>query len=348
MTSTTESPVDDFARAVRAALADLPPDEVDDLTDGLEADLAERAADQDSPEFGDAAAYAQELRTAAGLPPRASRSIGAADGGLVGAWLDVVRGLREFAARPLVLRAIEFFVSLRPVWWVIRGCLFYCVVTWVFHGPVLELTPLTFVIGVVTLVASVQFGRGRWLPRPWMRRALLGVNVVLVLCVPIAFLAATEIFGSAVDDAYASGQSVASTPDGLSYEGHPITNIFAYDASGVALTNVQLFDQHGNPLVTVAHPNSTVITDYPDYLVPNGSVIGRPGWNVYPLLRVPQNQVDDNNLPKSTAVPVAVKPKYASVPPLGATAPTVAPTATPTATPVPTAPGSPEPTPTNQ
>jgi len=41
----TDPAIEEFATAVRAALGDLPADEVDDLTDGLEADLTERAAD---------------------------------------------------------------------------------------------------------------------------------------------------------------------------------------------------------------------------------------------------------------------------------------------------------------
>ncbi|TFD05650.1 hypothetical protein E3T29_13490, partial [Cryobacterium sp. TMT1-66-1] len=76
-TATTPQSIRDFALAVRAALNDLPADDVDDLTDGLEADLTEQAADVDAgdaaaPGFdlGDPVAYADELRGAAGLPVR--------------------------------------------------------------------------------------------------------------------------------------------------------------------------------------------------------------------------------------------------------------------------------------
>lgn len=83
-----------YAAEVRAHLADLSPEQVDDLTDGLEADLAEALADMpgalrplpeggDLPDggattlldvaarFGPAAGYAAELRSAAGLDPAA-------------------------------------------------------------------------------------------------------------------------------------------------------------------------------------------------------------------------------------------------------------------------------------
>ena len=61
-----------FAEGVRAALADLPAEEVDDLTEGLEADLAESLAEDLRRTLPDPVAYAAELRLAAGLPGRAA------------------------------------------------------------------------------------------------------------------------------------------------------------------------------------------------------------------------------------------------------------------------------------
>jgi hypothetical protein len=124
MTTTALHPVDDFARAVRAALADLPADEVEDLTDGLEADLAERASDEESPEFGDPVAYANELRSAAGLPPcdgRRSSSVGSVLGST---WTDLLGGLRELQKHPLIARLVAFIVALRPLWWAFRAAIF--------------------------------------------------------------------------------------------------------------------------------------------------------------------------------------------------------------------------------
>ena len=56
-----------FATSVRHALGDLPAQEVDDLTDGLEADLAQVYAGEHPRALPDPSAYAMELRTAAGL-----------------------------------------------------------------------------------------------------------------------------------------------------------------------------------------------------------------------------------------------------------------------------------------
>ncbi|GAA3618916.1 hypothetical protein GCM10022223_39650 [Kineosporia mesophila] len=65
-------PIADYLAAVRTALADLPADEVDELTGGLEADLAESLAENGSPVevFGPPEAYAAELRSAGAGGPR--------------------------------------------------------------------------------------------------------------------------------------------------------------------------------------------------------------------------------------------------------------------------------------
>jgi hypothetical protein len=169
-----------------------------------------------------------------------------------------------------------------------------------------------------------------------MRKTLRAVNIVLVFCIPLALLATSVAVGSA-SDAYASSQAVPNdSQNGLQYNGHDVTNIFAYDASGRPLTDVQLFDQHGKPLDTVSQPTSTVVTDYPYFYVPNKLVAGRLGWNVYPLLRVSGRDLDSSGLPIASATPLKVKPKNATVPPLGSPAPTITPTATPTPSPIPT------------
>ena len=60
-----------FATAVRAQLDDLPAEDAEDIAVGLVADLLEKAADNDGAiDLDDPAGYAEELRTAAGLPPR--------------------------------------------------------------------------------------------------------------------------------------------------------------------------------------------------------------------------------------------------------------------------------------
>jgi hypothetical protein len=344
MTTTTLHPVDDFARAVRAALSDLPADEVDDLTDGLEADLAERAADESTPDFGDPTAYANELRSAAGLPPRVTPRPSALDGAIGTAWGDLTRSLREIYAHPFVARIGAFFVALRPVWWLVRAWAFYGVLVWLFNVPSFQLTPLTFIVGAGTLILSVQWGRGRWLPQLWMRRTLLGVNILLAVLTPVILIATMSGFSSQMDAAYASGQNDGEHEEnGLVYNGRPISNIFGYDADGKPLRQVQLYDQTGRPLYTVSSPDA-LTTDSP-FLVPYADRHGRGGWNVYPLSFVTANQIGDDGIPKKNSHPTPSALHDLLVPPLKKSTPAPTGTPTPAGTPSPTA--TPTPAPTN-
>jgi hypothetical protein len=349
MTTTALHPVDDFARAVRSALADLPADEVEDLTDGLEADLAERAADQDSPDFGDPITYANELRSAAGLPPRVATRPSGLDGVFLSTWNDFTQGLREFYSHPFAARVGAFFVSLRPVWWLVRGWALYGVLVWLFNVPSFQLTLLTFVVGAGTLIVSVQWGRGKWLPRLWMRRGLLGLNILLVVLTPVILIATLSGFSSQMDAAYASGAHDGEhEQNGLSYNGRQVSNIFAYDATGKALTKVQLFDQSGRPLYTVDGPENPVLNDGATNLVPFGSKNGRGGWNVYPLSFVTQNQLGFDGNPKKGAHPTPSRLNDLLVPPLAeaTSKPTSTPPPTATPTPAPTSTATPTPVPT--
>ena len=68
-----QAAVHEYVERVRAALADLPPEDLDELTGGLEADLREQAGELPpgtdlAAAFGAPTAYAAELRAAAGLP----------------------------------------------------------------------------------------------------------------------------------------------------------------------------------------------------------------------------------------------------------------------------------------
>jgi hypothetical protein len=346
MNTTTLESAHEFANAVRLALSDLPADEVDDLTDGLEADLDERATDEDTPDFGDPVAYANELRAAAGLPARTVRPPDTLEAALVGGWQELVAGLRSVYSRPVITRVGQFFVSLRPVWWLVRGWALYGILTWLFNVPSLRLTLLTFVLGVGTLIVSVQFGRGRWLPKRWMRRALLVTNVVLALSTPLILLATSNAFGSEVYAAYASGQDDGMHDQtGLTSNGRAITNIYAYDASGVPLKQVQLYDQTGRPLYTVQDPSQLTSEDN-NNLVPYAAKHGRGGWNVYPLGYLTVHQLDSDGNPKATAVPHPSVLQDLLVPPLAAEPTSTLPTATPTPGPTGTSTAPPTATPT--
>lgn len=339
-----------FAGAVRAALSDLPVDEVDDLTDGLEADLTEQLAEADTVELGDPVAYAEELRTAAGLPVR-ERS----DAGTV-TWQRVVDAIgaapRQFAstarelvdAHPSLRQLRDFVIALRPLWWLFRAIFVTALVVNVANpGWWSPINPLTVSVGIMMLVLSVQFGRGRWLPFAWMRRLLLALNLILIVIAPFVIArGVTGINDRTFATSYSEVQSLTDT-SGLRMNGGEVSNIYAYDASGAPLSNVQLFDQHGNPLNVVSDSAAGYGNENSsgDVTVPSQLVAGRLGWNVYPLAHVPSTEIDDNGTLKESATPspaelpfAAANPLLAS--PLGAgreATATPAPTPTPSPTP---------------
>ena len=114
-----------YVEAVRAWLADLPDEDVDDLTLGMEADLGERAAESGvrlGDLLGEPEAYAAELRAAAGLPLRSVPVAGSVSPG----WSASVLALTRQAGDRLLGRH-PWLRDLQPTWWVLRGL----VVGWV-------------------------------------------------------------------------------------------------------------------------------------------------------------------------------------------------------------------------
>lgn len=184
--------VDDYVSAVRAALRGLPGEEVDELTEGLAADLTEAlAAPQDFPKtpvqmFGEPGLYAAELQTAAGITPRRGRSW-TFTRGLSEAFETVRKDVRVQFGAALAgqvwwppLR--DFLRALRPSWWSFRALLVYWYISQLGSssnneplGKRLGLphNPPTWLAMLVLLVVSVELGRRRW-------PAIFGAAVVVL------------------------------------------------------------------------------------------------------------------------------------------------------------------------
>jgi len=184
-----------YAQQVRAHLADLRPEQVEDLTDGLEADLAEAVVDapgalprraatpgtmgadpvdgaDDTPLdlvafFGLPADYAAELRGAAGLPPAVALGSGAGErrprigarGGLLvlgGILESGWRSLwRPVTSTPQWASVTEFLRTLTPAWWIVRGWVVATLVLWAFGGYAIAVLPPDLSARFVVLAAVV-------------------------------------------------------------------------------------------------------------------------------------------------------------------------------------------------
>jgi hypothetical protein len=327
----TEEAIQAFADRVRAALRDLPEGDVVELTEGLEASLAEQAADSSPgsalPHDGDAVAYAAELRDAAGLP-----AAGAVTGktSVVSGAVDVVRTrVRERAAaaaewvrtKPLLGPLFQIAVTLQPVWWVLRVFVAYWLLQGFTQGHIYSPVPyisewLIWFVLLTAVVVSVQWGRGKWLPWRWLAdiRSLASLYL-FVFALSMVPSVGSNLYDGAYMAGYAQGEDdaiaySANTGDagyagdtgatGMVSDGEPVENIFAFDAQGKPLTEVQLFDQAGRPLVTVQVPNETrYLNTFPTgdraaplTLVPRPIGSGMNAWNIFPLQRLPEGELD--------------------------------------------------------
>ncbi|WP_295836062.1 hypothetical protein [uncultured Microbacterium sp.] len=296
-----------FAAAVRTHLDDLPADEVDDLLDGLEADLSDQAAEAGEHfEIPDAATYAAELRSAAGLPERGAPRTAPKREPLLeqvkDGWREVGEVIRK---NPVGAWLLDLFGALRPVWWLVRGATWYvCLYLFVWIvvpssvsggllGAILALggNPVAWAILLAALTLSVQWGRGRWLPGKGVRvlRSVLTVGAVFAL--PILAGLFAQGLSLAIERANAVPEPYQIS--GLSVDGQRVRNIFAFDVEGNPIPVVQLFDQNGAPLTTVGADSGPQTID--GYFYGGGGPVpvpypvpgGNGAWNIFPLRELP-------------------------------------------------------------
>jgi hypothetical protein len=320
-----------FVAAVRANLDDLSRDEVDELTDGLEADLADAVADSGATPadlFGDPAAYAAELRSAAGLPPRAAP--GGERHGAGPQFRQTVRtALDGVRAQPWWPAVRDFVVTLRPVWWVLRASIAALGLAVLFGTG-------SFLLFLVFAVVSVELGRRRLAHRNagWRTAIAMG-NGLAVFGLLVAGLA---LSGPSLFVPWESGSTdpVYSGPaygeNGIWVDGTEVRNIFPYDNQGRPLTDVQLYDENGRPIAAGDSARQPLQDEQgrDHYQVPAVDNSGQQRWNVYPL-----RQRVDADLGSGTPSPGV---------PQAATPPTVAPGALIVPSPAPSSPPSASPT----
>lgn len=316
-----------FAAAVRAALADLPPEEVEELTEGLEADLAEAYAEDLARELPDPDGYAAELRRAAGLPSPERRSdpLRRTAEDLRSRLRDLNLSLRSSPAMDAVL---DFLVSLRPAWWLVRGWAAYQIVG-VLFGVTGDLMPGSLVLWVllgVMVAGSVVVGLRGW--PAWMRGLIVAGNafaVIVTLSVLSQVPTRADLDAAWFESSTAEMPYVGDAGGLMTTDGRQVTNIFAYDATGAPVSGVQLFDQDGRPLTTSAPGGDGCLVEFgpddadackvPGAWVPVVLETGATAWNVYPM-RMVESTLDDPTQPVAGAEPQDRPAPYLKVPAL--------------------------------
>jgi hypothetical protein len=258
--STGTRQAQDYLAAVEHELADLPVDDRSALLEDLSMHLDALAAeDDDRPiavRLGPPAAYAADLRAAAGLPARGAGASLPAIAGLR-AWLDQVRGTPAVRRLLPALREVRLLLDeLRPAWWVLRGYLLVlvpCVLVYdgVRDFPVpapLGSNELGLLLVVAAVAGSVALGRRR-LPRVLAVGVVLGGAWLAVMAVALW----QDVSTSGMIRGYQPSpfQPTHDRADGeyplLSRYG-PVTDVLPYAADGTPLEGVLLFDQDGRPL----------------------------------------------------------------------------------------------------
>ena len=305
-----------YAAAVRRSLADLGPEQVEDLTDDLEADLAEALDDERHvahgrgvlEQFGPPEDYAAELRAAAGLAPATAH---ARRGQLLSDPVDDTRRFGRWALRRLRALAwwppVEaFLIALRPVWWLLRGWVVYQLVA-ILAGASgwLPRNLAAFLVLVGAVILSVQYGRGAWFQQRRLAWLPVTANVVAVVAVVPLLAGAHDrlVASESVYADYTAGrlggggtQTIIQDKavDGVVVDGIPVSNLFVYDADGNPLTDVQVYDDRGRPVRTTFDdglgqywfPEATE----PWSFVSRVDSDGRARWNVYPLQGAPASE----------------------------------------------------------
>lgn len=309
-----------YIGAVRAWLADLPAEDVEDLTLGMEADLAERAAENGGrlgELLGDPEAYAAELRAAAGLAPRAVPDAGAPSGGFWARSVDDAR--REVRQR---IQEWPWLRDLRPLWWLARG--------WVLGWAVAAALGTGHVLVLPLLGAALSFWWGRRAAsRAAQGAALRTANVLAaILLLPAAVAVLGSTGGGAEDTSY-------QPPAGLSLDGAPVSNLYVYDAQGQRVEGARILTPEGRGVFV--DPTTTAVSPEDLPYRADGTLDVRN--DVFPLVigdRDPWTDPGYGWVPPLSLAPLAITPPSSpsdAVPTASPSAPatgTAAPTPTPT------------------
>jgi len=232
-------------------------------------------------------------------------------------------------------KALGYLRSLKPAWWIV------CALVLVGFGLLLMMRrteaalalPILFGVGVAVIWAGQKTRQDR---RLWW------------LAIPVSGFVIGAMFGGfgsalrlvADRNAYSGSSSYQTTGDGwggtsLTYGGHQIENVYAFDGEGKPLTEVYLYDERGNPISMTRWgcENSTgskrkVGEDnrFPRPEIEQGVTDDQGNYNGYNGYRAACRE--NPGVPFSAAIPKVTTPTPTTTP-----APTTTPTPSPTTTP---------------
>lgn len=233
-----------YLAQLRAELADLAPDERDDLLAEVEASLLESAGDEPlAAQLGPPAAFAADLRASAGLPPKPTPKA-------------------PRSARIDFGPALAHARTLAPIWWALRGYVAVAALallieqSWSSWQPAIPWFGSAWG-GAFAILAGVvvSVGLGLWGRVP--RGLAIAANLALVgAIVPVAIHNAGPGYEPIPQEylvqeklrAEAEAMRFQASVAGLMFNGETVRNVYPYDRRGNLLYDVRLYGDQGRPL----------------------------------------------------------------------------------------------------
>jgi hypothetical protein len=290
------SDVETYLARVRAALADVPADERDDLLAEVEASLHDTASESGgsvAAQLGPPEDFAAELRSAAGLHPPS-----------VPAGAGLRETIERVASSPRLAASLRFLRELAPIWWAVRGYVAVAALalaagaSWSrSHGAVPRIGNAELGAAAVLLAVAASIALGLWSRRTARPRLpLAALNVALVAAaVPVAVHLSHRTQAPVAAPVFIQAEPVP----GLVYNGASVDNIYPYTRDGRPLHDVLLYTGAGTPLNTsttaydpyrrilVTKTGGRIFNAFPvRYYEPGTKVVLRP--NAGPKVKVPR------------------------------------------------------------
>lgn len=190
------------------------------------------------------------------------------------------RGLAEVIGTAWGSATVEFVLSLRPAWWLLRAWVATYLLMLALGGPPAFPVPRTavgFAVLAATVIASVWLGR-RAVHRPlsgWARRGQTAGNAALAVLTPAVLVLAS--YSESYLQFWYDEPYYESYPTGLYHQdGSVILNLYPYDQDGRLLEGVRIYDQDGRPV------DSLEVWEWDDCIDAGGWYPGGPQGNVFP------------------------------------------------------------------
>lgn len=272
---TTSPAAAGYLAELRDQLGDFPEQERDEIVADVESSLLELPDQSDAglrSRFGTPSAFAEELRTAAGVHRAAEEARPLPSVSLLERAHQLAQSREVAALRSVTLR-------LAPIGWVARAYVLVAAAAlilgtgwsaWQRELPRFANGGTSLAILAAAIIASVALGL-----RPGrLRMLLLAANVAAVIAVAPVIVHLTQRARTPI--VVVQVPAPTALQPGLTSAGRTVTNVYAYTRAGAMLHDVLLYDQTGTPLQitsAVADPDRRILR----------TASGKPLFNSFPI-----------------------------------------------------------------